>query len=50
MAKGQDISMIESKKFELDAIINAIATLLNIIIEIKRVIARIHNDGAFKIA
>ena len=50
MVGDQDISMTESSKSKLDAIINALTILSQRTVEIERVFAKMHNDGAFSVA
>ena len=50
MAKGQDISMTESSKSKLDAIMNALTTLSQRTTNIEGAFAKMLNNGAFGIA
>ena len=50
MVGGQNIIMAKNLEFKLDAIMSALATLLQGTAEIERLMARLHNDGAPGIA
>ena len=50
MVGGQDVSIAESLKSKLDAIMNALAMLSHRTAEIEGVMAGLHNGGTSKIA